>query len=612
MSYLDNEKKIIGLLVKNKLLSEEQLKMFSLKKEQQRQLLLRKIGGRRTNDRKRSALNQPDLVDILVSCRFEIPGKKTQVLTEDKIMRLVAKNLNLPFKKLDPLELDLDLVTKTIPKSFALKHLLLPFGLKNGVYEVAIYDPDKRQALEDIERANQIKIKPYLSTKSDIGKMLAEFFGFQTSITAAETHIGGPIVDLGNLEQYVEISSAKEIASSDQHIKSAVDHLFGYALDQRASDIHVEPKRNSSMVRLRIDGVLHTIYNLPKVVHAAIISRVKTLSRMDIAEKRRPQDGRIKVDQDGKAAEIRVSTIPVAFGEKVVMRILDPDIMFQDLGNIGFSKESLAVYNNFVKSPHGIILVTGPTGSGKSTTLYSTLKCIATPEKNIITVEDPVEMVHEDFNQIAVQPAVDVTFATILRNILRQDPDIIMIGEIRDLDTARYAIQAALTGHLVFSTLHTNDAISAITRLADLGVQPFLISSTLLGAMAQRLVRRICPHCITGVKVKAEVLRGFGFPVEEEEIELKRGKGCRQCRGTGFLGRSGIFEIFPMSDRLKKLVMANESSAELTKVARQEGMKTLKEDAWDKVLQGITTYQEIVRVTGEEISDISVCDTPTN
>ncbi len=603
MSYLDDETKIIGLLVNRKLLSKEQLKTFRLKKDQQRQLLLRKIGGRRTSDRRRSALNQPDQVDILVSLRFELRGKKGQFLTEDTIMRLVADELKLPFKKLDPLELDLDLVTKTIPKSFALKHLLLPFGLRNGVYEVAIYDPDKRQALEDIERANQIKIKAYLSTKSDIGKMLAEFFGFQSSITAAETYIGGPMVDLGNLEQYVEISSAKEIASSDQHIKSAVDHLFGYAFEQRASDIHVEPKRNASMVRLRIDGVLHTIYNLPKVVHPAIISRIKTLSRMDISEKRRPQDGRIKVDHEGKEAEIRVSTIPVAFGEKVVMRILDPDIIFQDLTNIGFSKESLDVYSNFVKSPHGIILVTGPTGSGKSTTLYSTLKNIATPEKNIITVEDPVEMVHEDFNQISVQPAVDVTFATILRNILRQDPDIIMIGEIRDLDTATHAIQAALTGHLVFSTLHTNDAISSITRLADLGVQPFLVSSTLLGAMAQRLVRRICPHCKTGVKVKGDELQGFGFPVKQDEIELQRGKGCRNCRGTGFLGRCGIFEIFSLSDRLKKLVMANAPSSELLKIAREEGMRTLKEDAWDKVLQGITTYQEVVRVTGEEAID---------
>jgi len=602
MNYLDDEKYLLDLLTSNNLLTTEQTNTFSMKKEQQRQLLVRKHGGRRAHDRRKSPLSQPDVVDILVSLQFVIPGGKNLILTEEIIMQLVAKDLKMPFKKLDPLELDLDLVTKTIPKSFALKHLLLPFDIRNGVYEVAIYDPAKRTALEDIERANQIKIKPYLSTKSDIGRMLAEFFGFQTSITAAENHMAGPLVDLGNLEQYVQISSAKEITSSDQHIKSAVDHLFNYAFAQRASDIHIEPKRKTSMVRLRIDGVLHTIYNLPKVVHPAIVSRIKTLSRLDIAEKRRPQDGRIKVSHDGKDAEIRVSTIPVAFGEKVVMRILDPDIIFQDLSNIGFSPESLKVYNSFVSAPYGIILVTGPTGSGKSTTLYSTLKCIATPEKNIVTVEDPVEMVHEDFNQIAVQSAIDVTFANILRNILRQDPDIIMIGEIRDLDTARYAIQAALTGHLVFSTLHTNDAISAITRLVDLGVQPFLISSTLLGAMAQRLVRKICPHCTEKFTITGQELRGFGFPANKDEYTLQRGKGCKECRGTGYLGRCGIFEIFPMSDRLKKMVVANESSAQLVKVAKQEGMRTLREDAWDKVQQGVTTYQEVVRVTGEESS----------
>ena len=603
MNYLDDEKYLLDLLTKKKLLDAEQVKTFTLKKEQQRHQILRKVGGRRAHDRKKSSLTQPDAYDILVSLQFVIPGKKNQVLTEGVIMRAVAKDLKMPFKKLDPLELDLDLVTKTIPRSFALKHLLLPFGIKNGVYEVAIYEPAKRQALEDIERALQIKIKSYLSTKSDIGRMLAEFFGFQTSISAAETRMAVPLVDLGNLEQYVKISSAKDITSSDQHIKSAVDHLFNYAFEQRASDIHIEPKRNTSMVRLRIDGILHTIYNLPKVVHPAMVSRVKTLSRMDIAEKRRPQDGRIKVSHDDKDAEIRVSTIPVAFGEKVVMRILDPDIIFQDLTSIGFSLESLRTYNNFVKSPHGIILVTGPTGSGKSTTLYSTLKSIATPEQNVITVEDPVEMVHEDFNQISVQPAIGVTFSTILRNILRQDPDIIMIGEIRDIDTASYAIQAALTGHLVFSTLHTNDAISAITRLVDLGVQPFMLSSTLLGAMAQRLVRKICPHCTEKFTKKGKELRGFGFATPKKEYVLQRGKGCRQCRGTGYLGRCGIFEIFPMSDRLKKMVVANEPSSELIKVAKQEGMKTLREDAWDKVLQGITTYQEVIRATGEESPD---------
>jgi general secretion pathway protein E len=429
--------------------------------------------------------------------------------------------------------------------------------------------------------------------------MLAEFFGFQKSISAAEVHMARPTVDLGNLEQYVRISSAKEIASSDQHIKVAVDHLFNYAFEQRASDIHIEPKRQFSMIRLRIDGMLHTIYNLPIVVHPAIISRIKTLSRLDIAEKRRPQDGRIKVDREGKQAEIRVSTIPVAFGEKIVLRILDPTVLFQDLNGIGFSDKDLKIYQNFMTAPNGIVLVTGPTGSGKSTTLYSTLKCIATPEKNIITVEDPVEMVHEEFNQISVQSQTDITFPTILRNILRQDPDIIMIGEIRDLETAAHAVQAALTGHLVFSTLHTNDAVSSITRLLDLGVQPFLISSTLLGAMAQRLVRTICPHCREQFTMAAEELRGLGLPVEEQgQVELQRGKGCKQCRSTGFLGRCGVFEIFPMSDRLKQLVADLRPGSELIAAARAEGMTTLQEDAWRKVQSGVTTYQEAIRVTG--------------
>jgi general secretion pathway protein E len=322
---------------------------------------------------------------------------------------------------------------------------------------------------------------------------------------------------------------------------------------------------------------------------------------MDIAEKRRPQDGRIRVDREGKQAEIRVSTIPVAFGEKAVMRILDPDILFQDLATLGFSPRDVTVYEDFLARSHGIVLVTGPTGSGKSTTLYSTLKGIATPDINVVTVEDPVEMLHEEFNQISVQTSVGVTFSTILRNILRQDPDVIMIGEIRDLDTAANAIQAALTGHLVFSTLHTNDAVSSVTRLVDLGVQPFLISSTLLGAMAQRLVRRICPNCQEEVDADVPLLQGYGFPVETgEEIVVSQGGGCRQCRGTGYLGRCGIFEIFPMSDTIQRQTTALAAETEIRQTARKEGMTTLKEDAWRKVLGGVTTVQEAIRVAGAD------------
>jgi general secretion pathway protein E len=599
MNYLASDSYLLDLLENNNLLSAEQRRFIVQKKEQQMQTLRRRQGGRRAGNGKGQIDMPPDLLDLILSFNFETPGQDARLLTEEMIMGAVATDRKMEFKKLDPLEIDLEIVTKSIPKSFAIKHLLLPFDLVNGVLQVAICEPGNQAALDEIERANQIKAKPYISTRSDIRRMLAEFFGFQKSISAAETHMAGPGVDLGNLEQYVKISSSKEIASSDQHIKSAVDHLFNYAFEQRASDIHIEPKRKVSLIRLRIDGMLHTIYSLPKAVHPAIVSRIKTLSRMNIAEKRRPQDGRIKVDRAGKEAEIRVSTIPVAFGEKAVLRILDADIIFQELENIGFSENDLSVYRGFLKEPHGIVLVTGPTGSGKSTTLYSTLKHIATPDKNIITVEDPVEMVHEEFNQIAVQPQVNVSFSTILRNILRQDPDVIMIGEIRDLETAAHAVQAAMTGHLVFSTLHTNDAVSSITRLLDLGVQPFLISSSLLGAMAQRLVRRICPHCIEKFWMTPQQLQGSGFPVEEEgDIELQSGKGCRNCRDTGYLGRCGVFEIFSMSDRLREMINSHQPETEMRKVAIEQGMTTLHQDAWEKVKNGITTYQEAMRVTG--------------
>jgi general secretion pathway protein E len=600
-----NSDALLDLLVKEQMLTAEQRQFIVLQKGKQRQKLLKQLGGRRQDDEQKSDRGFPDLVDVIVSLELETKLGKGP-LTEEVIMRAVSRGLKIPFKKLDPLELDMGTVTKTIPRSFAVNHLILPIELNNGILDVVTYHPDNHHVLEDIERANQVKVRPYLSTRTDIKKILAEFFGFQRSITAAESQFGdngvSTTVDIGNLEQYVRLSSTKELSSTDQHIKAAVNHLFSYALEQRASDIHIEPKRDVCLVRFRIDGVLHTIYKLPKAVHSAITSRIKSLGRLDIAEKRRPQDGRIKIGrkEEGREAEVRVSTVPVAFGEKTVMRILNPDVIFQQLDNLGFSRRDRAVYNSFMTAAHGIVLVTGPTGSGKSTTLYSTLKQIASPEINIVTVEDPVEMVHEEFNQIAVQSQIDVTFSTILRNILRQDPDIIMIGEIRDLETATHAVQAALTGHLVFSTLHTNDAVSTIIRLEDLGLEPFLIASTMLGALAQRLVRRNCPHCIEPYTVDAAGLRKLGFPVlGRETVELKKGKGCLHCRNTGYLGRLGIFEIFPMSEQLKKLIAAKANDSDLRQVAIREGMTTLREDAWRKVQAGLTTVEEALRVTGE-------------
>ncbi len=349
--------------------------------------------------------------------------------------------------------------------------------------------------------------------------------------------------------------------------------------------------------------MLYTTHSMPLVVYHAVVSRVKSLSRLNIAEKRRPQDGRIKVKEQERDIEIRVSTVPVAFGEKVVMRILNPEILFQDLEKIGFTSGDFIHYRGFLEKSYGIILVTGPTGSGKTTTLYSSLKFLSSSEKNITTVEDPIEMVCEDYNQIAVQPAVEITFSSILRNILRQDPDIIMIGEIRDQETARNAIQAALTGHLVLSTLHTNDAASAITRLIDLGIEPFLISSTLLGVIAQRLVRTICPHCSETVPLARDEIAALGISLPEPHggsMEIKHGRGCIKCRQTGYIGREGVFEVLRITDEIKKLINTKEPSDVIKKAGHAQGMKLLIENAAAKIIRGRTTYSEVLRCISHE------------
>jgi general secretion pathway protein E len=542
------------------------------------------------------------IIDVISSLDLERADDSTKALDEEIIYQVLAKEWKIPYKKIDPLQLDLNLVTDTIPRSFAMRHLVLPIAIEDGCMTVATPNPFNVEAMEDISRVCHMKVRPVVSTKTDIIKLMNEFFGFKRSIAAAENQFAGPSVDLGNLEQYVRLKSADELPSDDQHIVHAVNHLLGYAFDQRASDVHIEPKRDVSLVRMRIDGVLHTVYSLPKNVHSAILSRIKNLSRLDMAEKRRPQDGRIKTDKGGSEAEIRVSTIPVAFGEKVVMRIMDPDVLFQDHENLGFTPGDLIRYHQFINMPHGIVLVCGPTGSGKSTTLYSTLRYLSTPEINVTTIEDPIEMIHEDFNQIAVQPTVGVTFGSILRNILRQDPDIVMVGEMRDLETAENAIQAALTGHLVLSTLHTNDAPSAITRLLDLGVPSFLIQSTVIGVLGQRLVRKICIHCKESFEADSHKLSVRGLDLARKgPIRLYRGRGCIKCRGTGYLGRTGIFEVLPFTEPIRNITTGETNLEALRAQAKKEGMVTLRENAIKKLLEGGTTYQEVLRVTWEHV-----------
>ncbi|NNF98464.1 MAG: type II/IV secretion system protein [Desulfobacteraceae bacterium] len=544
--------------------------------------------------------NPVTIIDILSSLKLTRSDTK-KTLDEDAIYQALAGKWNIPYIKIDPLKLDLNIVTTTIPRSFAKRHLVLPIDVADGVLTVATPDPSNNEVMDDISRASNLKIKTVVSSKTDIIRLINEFFGFKRSIAAAENQFSGPTVDLGNLEQYVRLSSGDELPSNDQHVVNAVNHLFIYAFDQKSSDIHIEPKRDVSLVRLRIDGVLHTVYKLPKNVHSAIISRIKNLSRLDMAEKRRPQDGRIKTDKGGVEVEIRVSSIPVAFGEKIVMRIMDPDILFQDLHTLGLTDADLKRFNQFVSLPHGIVLVTGPTGSGKSTTLYSTLRNLASPAVNITTIEDPIEMIHEDFNQIAVQPQVDITFGSVLRYILRQDPDIIMIGEMRDLETAENAIQAALTGHLVLSTLHTNDAPATVIRLLELGVPSFLLQATLNGIVAQRLVRKICAECKTPFEINVESLKKMGIDVGTSgKIKVYKGKGCQKCRGTGYRGRIGIFEVLPYNDSMRKLTITGTDLERLKRAAREEGMTTLRESAVDKFLKGITTFDEVLRVTWEQ------------
>ncbi|HEN21016.1 MAG TPA: type II/IV secretion system protein, partial [Desulfobacteraceae bacterium] len=542
------------------------------------------------------------IVDVIVSLNIERADAPETELDEETIYQALAAEWGIPFTKINPLNLDLNLVTGTIPHTFAMKHLALPIAEKDNVLVDAIASAFNVEVLEDISRVSHMKAVPVVSLKSDIVKLINEFFGFKRSISAAEDQFAGPSVDLGNLEQYIKLKSADELPSNDQHIINAVNHLLSYAFDQRASDIHIEPKRDISLVRMRIDGILHTVYRLPKNVHPAILSRIKNLSRLDMAEKRRPQDGRIKTDKGGVEAEIRVSTVPVAFGEKVVMRIMDPEVLFQDLEKLGFAAADIIRYKQIVSMPHGIVLVCGPTGSGKSTTLYSTLRYLSTPGINITTVEDPIEMVHEDFNQIGVQTAIGITFANIIRNILRQDPDIIMIGEMRDFDTAENAVQAALTGHLVLSTLHTNDAPSAVTRLLDLGVPSFLVQATIIGVLAQRLVRRICPNCREPFEIDTRELSSLGLDLGREgKLTLFRGRGCIRCRGTGYFGRSGILEVLPFTESIKRLITAEADQEAIRVQARREGMVTLRENAVKKVLEGKTTFEEALRVTWEQM-----------
>jgi general secretion pathway protein E len=515
------------------------------------------------------------------------------------LARLIAEDAALKFYKIDPLKLDVEMIESKISRPFARKHRMTPVAVRDGKLIVAVVNPFDTVALDTYHQMVKQEIEIVVASESDVMGVITEQYGFRASVTKAGRDLGRGAIDLSNLEQYVKLKSGNEIETSDAHIVNAVDFLLQHAYDSRASDIHIEPKREAAMIRFRIDGVLHEIQRVPKLVNLAITSRIKTMCRMDIAERRRPQDGRIKTEREGKEIELRVSTLPTAFGEKLVMRIFDPEVLIRDLGGLGFYEDELRTFADWIKRPHGIILVTGPTGSGKTVTLYTALKSLASPEINICTIEDPIEMVWDEFNQTSVQAKVGITFPAALRTILRQDPDIIMVGEIRDEETAQNAVQAALTGHLVFSTLHTNDSATSVTRLIDLGIQPFLISSTLVGTMAQRLMRRICEDCKRNRPLSVDEAGMLNLQAPAgKRIIVKEGAGCIRCRNTGYFGRTGIFEILPIDNAIRDLIDRSEDFLKIKEMAVKRGMRTLRQSALRKLAEGVTSFEEVVRVTG--------------
>ncbi len=580
----------VDLLLERRLLTLEQAGAARAEGNARRAAIARELRERGISD---GAFVSP--LEVIAAFRFPSRNPRRDHMDEEELCRAFGEATVMGFTRIDPLKLDARTLAAIVSKPFAQKHLMVPIHLEGGRLSVAMVNPFDKAAINNIEHATGYAVEPVLGLRVEILKTINEIFAFERSLQKAEK-LRTAAFDVGNLEQLVEVRGDQELDGSDQHVVRAVDLLLQYAFEQRASDIHIEPKRERSVVRLRIDGCLHDTHSIPKQVYPSFVSRIKIMSRLDIAEKRRPQDGRIKSVFKDSEIEIRVSTVPVAFGEKVVLRIFDPTILLQDVKSLGFTPEQMPTYQRILHRPHGIILVTGPTGSGKTTTLYSSLQYLSSPEVNVVSIEDPIEMVHEPFNQIAVQESVGLTFANALRSVLRQDPDVIMVGEIRDTETAQYAVQAALTGHLVFSTLHTNTAIGAITRLVDLGIERFLVSSTVIGLVAQRLMRLVCPACGETDHVPAETLQLLGLPGDVDQACVRRGTGCEKCRKTGFFGRTAAFEVIELTDAMRVMIRDNADEPDIAKLARRDGAEPLLSNAVRKLLAGRTTPEEILRV----------------
>ncbi len=519
-------------------------------------------------------------------------------LDMELLTQWLAQRAGLAYLRIDPLKVDVGKIADSMSAAYAERHKILPVTVSPSEITVATSEPYVTGWVAEVERQSRRTVRRVLSSPQEIHRYTAEFYALAKSVRSAAKSGSN---NSTSFEQLVELGRTnKQLDANDQGVVQVVDWLWQYAFDQRASDIHLEPRREQGVIRFRIDGVLHTVYQMPMGVHNAMCARIKLLGRMDVIERRRPQDGRIKTrNPRGDEVEMRISTLPTAFGEKMVMRIFDPDTAVKDLDGLGFSNHDATRWEALVKRPHGIILVTGPTGSGKTTTLYSTLKRVATEEVNVSTVEDPIEMIEPSFNQTQVQPQLDFGFPQGLRALMRQDPDIIMVGEIRDLETAEMAVQAALTGHLVFSTLHTNDAPSAVTRLLELGIPAYLINATLLGVLAQRLVRTLCPKCkqpdedatreMLGEIIKPWKINGDYQPFKPV--------GCVDCRMTGFMGRMGLYELLEVTEAFKSRVTKEPVINALRKQALSDGMRPMRLAGALRVAEGLTVSEEVLSST---------------
>jgi general secretion pathway protein E len=540
---------------------------------------------------------------VLAECELTDQSQLGISLSQEDLTQWLAKKLALPYYYFDPLKIDVPTVTALFSKAYAANYNILPIKIDVDEIVVATAEPFIRAWQLDLAKMHNGKIRCVFSNPDEIKRYLDEFYNFSKSLKGAQTQNDGRAAEGQNFEQLVELSKSADLDANNQHVVNLVNWLLQYAFDQRASDIHIEPRRQQGNVRFRIDGILHNVYQLPMPIMNAVLSRLKILGRMNIAEKRLPQDGRIKTqNSNGKEIELRLSTMPTAFGEKLVMRIFDPEVLLRDYEQLGFNKQELTIWNRMTAQTHGIILVTGPTGSGKTTTLYSTLKRLATSEINLCTVENPIEQIEPAFNQMQTQANIGLDFASGIRTLLRQDPDIIMVGEIRDLETAEMAVQASLTGHLVISTLHTNSAPAAVTRLLNLGLPGYLIQQTILGVMAQRLIRVLCRQCKIPAAVDEAQWQALVAPFKvATPKQIYKAVGCKTCRNTGFAGRIGIYEIFENNPALQKLIVEGCDTLLLQRLAIKEGMRPLRLSGAEKVAAGITTIEEVLRVAPERI-----------